>query len=365
MASRRLPVPPRLRRTRRPATCPSPSCGSSHDRHTPVFSRAAVAAPHALASEAGRAVLAEGGNAIEAMVAMAATIAVVYPHMNAHRRRRLLAGARARRQGARHRGLRPGRRARHHRALPRQGLRGDSVARARRGADRRRAPSAAGRLALELSRRRSAGACRSRDLLADAIRHARDGYAGLALGGAHRAQRGRRAEARARLRRRPSWSDGKTPDGRRAAASPRRWARRWSSSPMPGSTTSTAATSAARSPPTSSGIGAPVTRADLERLPGAAASQPLSIAPPGRDRSTTSRRRRRGWPRCIILGIFERLGVDAGRELRAHPRPGRGDQARLPRSATAIVTDPARLRRDPACFLTPERARPRGRARSP
>ena len=50
--------------------------------HTPVFSRAAVAAPHALAAEAGRAVLAEGGNAVEAMLAMAASIAVVYPHMN-------------------------------------------------------------------------------------------------------------------------------------------------------------------------------------------------------------------------------------------------------------------------------------------
>ncbi|WP_103875735.1 gamma-glutamyltransferase family protein [Bosea lathyri] len=50
---------------------------------TPVFGSAAAAAPHHLASEAGRAVLAEGGNAIEAMVAMAATIAVVYPHMNA------------------------------------------------------------------------------------------------------------------------------------------------------------------------------------------------------------------------------------------------------------------------------------------
>ena len=41
---------------------------------TPVFASAAVAAPHRLASEAGRAVLAEGGNAIEAMVAMAATL---------------------------------------------------------------------------------------------------------------------------------------------------------------------------------------------------------------------------------------------------------------------------------------------------
>jgi oxamate amidohydrolase len=41
-----------------------------------------VTAPYGLASEAGRAVLAEGGNAIEAMVAAAAAIAVVYPHMN-------------------------------------------------------------------------------------------------------------------------------------------------------------------------------------------------------------------------------------------------------------------------------------------
>lgn len=49
---------------------------------TYFFSSAAVAAPHALAAETGRAILAEGGNAVEAMVAMAATIAVVYPHMN-------------------------------------------------------------------------------------------------------------------------------------------------------------------------------------------------------------------------------------------------------------------------------------------
>lgn len=44
--------------------------------------RAAVAAPHRLASESGRRVLERGGDAIEAMIAMAATIAVVYPHMN-------------------------------------------------------------------------------------------------------------------------------------------------------------------------------------------------------------------------------------------------------------------------------------------
>jgi gamma-glutamyltranspeptidase/glutathione hydrolase len=50
---------------------------------TAQFSRAAVAAPHHLAVAAGRDILAQGGDAIEAMVAMAAAIAVVYPHMNA------------------------------------------------------------------------------------------------------------------------------------------------------------------------------------------------------------------------------------------------------------------------------------------
>jgi len=41
-----------------------------------------VVSPHHLASQAGLEVLREGGDAIEAMVATAAAIAVVYPHMN-------------------------------------------------------------------------------------------------------------------------------------------------------------------------------------------------------------------------------------------------------------------------------------------
>jgi gamma-glutamyltranspeptidase len=52
------------------------------DIHTAGHRRGVAAAPHGAAVEAGRAILAEGGNAIEAMVAMAAVIAVVYPHMN-------------------------------------------------------------------------------------------------------------------------------------------------------------------------------------------------------------------------------------------------------------------------------------------
>ena len=51
-------------------------------RQTLTSPRGMVTAPHHLATSAAASVLREGGNAIEAMVAAAATIAVVYPHMN-------------------------------------------------------------------------------------------------------------------------------------------------------------------------------------------------------------------------------------------------------------------------------------------
>lgn len=44
--------------------------------------RGMMTAPHHLASQAGLRVLQDGGNAVEAMIAAASTIAVVYPHMN-------------------------------------------------------------------------------------------------------------------------------------------------------------------------------------------------------------------------------------------------------------------------------------------
>ncbi len=50
-----------------------------HTRHS---RNAMITAPHHLAAEAGADILRAGGNAVEAMVAAAATIAVVYPHMN-------------------------------------------------------------------------------------------------------------------------------------------------------------------------------------------------------------------------------------------------------------------------------------------
>ena len=51
-------------------------------RQTLTSPRGMVTAPHHLAASSALAVLRDGGNAIEAMVAAAATIAVVYPHMN-------------------------------------------------------------------------------------------------------------------------------------------------------------------------------------------------------------------------------------------------------------------------------------------
>jgi len=50
-------------------------------RHSVKSYRGMVTAPHHLAAQAGLDVLRDGGNAIEATVAVAATLAVVYPHM--------------------------------------------------------------------------------------------------------------------------------------------------------------------------------------------------------------------------------------------------------------------------------------------
>src|SRR3979490_2191001 len=52
------------------------------DLHSAGHRRGVVAAPHNVAAEVGRDVLAEGGNAIEAMIAMAAAPAAGYPHLN-------------------------------------------------------------------------------------------------------------------------------------------------------------------------------------------------------------------------------------------------------------------------------------------
>src|SRR5207302_2760956 len=54
-----------------------------HNRRSVIAPRGLVTAPHGLATTSGLRILREGGNAVEAAIAAAATIAVVYPHMNA------------------------------------------------------------------------------------------------------------------------------------------------------------------------------------------------------------------------------------------------------------------------------------------
>ena len=82
-ALRRVPRPDAdRRRAVEEARLPRRQRGRMTELHTAGHRRGVVCAPHAAAAEAGRAILGEGGNALEAMVAMAASIAAVYPHMN-------------------------------------------------------------------------------------------------------------------------------------------------------------------------------------------------------------------------------------------------------------------------------------------
>ncbi len=221
--------------------------------HTAGHRRGVVAAPHHAAAEAGRAILAEGGNALEAMVAMAAAIAAVYPHMNhvggdgfflvrerSGRVRALMAAGRA---GAKAR----------IELLSRGRLRHDP---ARGPLAALTAPAAVAGWSLALEVAKAPG---GRMPLGDAAR-SRDPPRPRRLcghrepGAAHRGE-ARRARERARFCRDVPRRRQAARGGNRAAAA---GARGDASiiSPMPGSTISTAATSAARSPPISRGSAA-------------------------------------------------------------------------------------------------------------
>src|SRR5437016_2978948 len=177
------------------------------DLHTAGHRRGVAAAPHRAAAEAGRDVLAEGGNAFEAMVAMAATIAAVYPHMNhiggdgfwliRERNGRVRALMAAGRAGAR---ARP-ELYRDHEAIPSRGpLAALTV------------PGAIGGWALALEVAKAQGGRLPLDaLLGHAIRHAHDGYV------VARSQARLTAELLAELKDAPGFAptflvDGKPPD---------------------------------------------------------------------------------------------------------------------------------------------------------
>ena len=313
---------------------------------TPTFSSAAVAAPHHLAAAAGRAVLAGGGNAVEATVAMAATIAVVYPHMNA------LGGDAfwvVREPGGRVR------------AIEACGPAG-SLATIERYRDKGydalpfRGPDAAitvagavGGWAAALDYARSLGGrVPLADLLADAIRHAKEGYAISA------------SELRTRpnqpdeLARAPNFlatfgfDDGRPPkagDVRRMpalAATLEQLATAGLDDFYRGDVGREVAADLET-------VGAPITRADIERFR-AVAREPLAAtlrhgtvynkAPPTQ-----------GIAALLILGIYERLGISGPESVRHHHGLIEATK-RAFRIRDRIVTDYDRLKHDPASFLT-------------
>ncbi len=314
----------------------------------PDFPHAAVAAPHLQTAEAGQEVLAQGGNAIEAMVAMAASIAVVYPHMNG------IGGDGfwlVREPGGRVRGIEAcgpagalatiGRyRDRGYAAIPPRGP--DAMV------------TVAGAVggwaaALEWSAARG-GRLPLATLLARAIAQARDGVAVSASEARYAPPPGDTLHAAPnfaatfREAGRP-WRRGETRRLPALAATLERLAAAGLADFYRGDLARAVAADL-------EALGAPVTIADL------AAYEPAERAP-------LQLRRRdatlfafppptQGLAALLILGIFDRLGVTQGESV-AHFHGLIEATKRAFAIRDRVVTDFVRLRHDPASFLTPER----------
>jgi gamma-glutamyltranspeptidase/glutathione hydrolase len=312
------------------------------DLHTAGHRRGVVAAPHGAVVEAGRAILAEGGNAIEAMVAMAAVIAVVYPHMNqiggdgfwlvrepSGRVRALMAagvaGSRARPELYGEAG---------YETIP---ARGPLAALTVPGA------IAGWSLALEAARARG-GQLPLADLLMAAIRHARDGFAisrGQAVCTTYRGLHGA-----------PGFADTFLVDGKPPAA---------------GSKLQQPALAATLEQLAHAGlddfyrgdvgreiaddlsrIGSPVTRPDLEGCR-AAVAEPLSVVLAAGTAFNTPPPTQ-GLASLIILGLFDRLGVQQAESFdHVHGLVEATKRALTLRDR--YLTDPQRLPHPPDRYL--------------
>jgi gamma-glutamyltranspeptidase/glutathione hydrolase len=321
--------------------------------HTAGHRRGMVAAPHAAAAESGHAVLVEGGNALEAMVAMAASIAAVYPHMNhiggdgfwllrepRGRVRAIMAAGPAGAQATREL-------YREHEAIPARGALAALTV-----------PGAVGGWMLALEAARALGGALPLDLLLGAaIGQARDGYV------VTRSQARLSAEKLAELKDEPGFAAAFLPDGK---------------PPQAGATLRQSALAATLDHLAHAGlddfyrgdvgreiasdlerIGSPVTRDDLVRYR-AVLAEPLSVrldagllynTPPPTQ----------GLASLLILALYERLRVAEAEGFEfAHGLVEATKRAFRVRDR--VVTDPARLPSPPersleAAFLDAEAGR--------
>jgi oxamate amidohydrolase len=317
------------------------------DLHTAGHRRGVAAAPHHAAAEAGRAVFAEGGNALEAMVAMAATIAAVYPHMNhlggdgfwllrerSGRVRALMgagpAGANAKPELYREHG---------HETIPARGpLAALTV------------PGAIGGWMLALEAAKANGGKLPLDmLLGAAIRHARDGYV------VTKSQARLSAEKLAEVKDVPGFaaaflSEGKPPE---AGATLKQTALAQTLDHLAhagladfyrGDVGREIAADLAH-------IGSPVTRADLERY-AAKVAEPLSVAIEAGTLYNTPPPTQ-GIASLIILALFARLRVAEGESF-DHIHGLVEATKRAFRVRDRVITDPARITQPLERFLDPK-----------
>ncbi len=312
------------------------------DLHSAGHRRGIAAAPHHAAAEAGRAVLAEGGNALEAMVAMAATIAAVYPHMNhiggdgfwllrerSGRVRALMAAGRAGADARREL-------YREHEAMPTRGpLAALTV------------PGAVGGWALALEAATAQGGRLPLDtLLGHAIRHARDGYV------VAKSQARLTAEKLGELTDVPGFAqtflvDGKPPEAgstlRQAAlaATLDHLARAGLDDFYRGDVGREIAADLER-------IGSPVTRADLAQYR-ATVAEPLNVTLEAGTLYNTPPPTQ-GLASLIILALFERLRVTQAESFE-HIHGLVEATKRAFRVRDRVIADPDRLPAPPERFL--------------
>jgi gamma-glutamyltranspeptidase len=313
--------------------------------HTAGHRRGVVCAPHSAAVEDGRAILAEGGNAIEAMIAMAASIAAVYPHMNhiggdgfwlirepSGRVRALMGAARAGAKATI--------------ALYREAGHDEIPARGPLAALTVPGAVAAWTLALEAAR--AQGAKLPLDLLlAQAIKHAREGYV------VTRSQARLTKEKYAELETAPGFlqaflADGKQPEvGARLkqttfAATLEQLSHAGLDDFYRGDVGREIAADLER-------IGSPVTRADLEQYR-AVVEAPLSVTVQAGTLYNTPPPTQ-GLASLIILALFERLRVQQAESFE-HIHGIVEATKRAFRVRDRVITDPDRITVDLGHFLS-------------